>query len=147
MIKLLRSIRYYTGPWWRYRFIPKITIETNGFILHQIFFPDRKVELSEVISVFYRNTYSPENKIAPLVGYSFYEILTKDRTLFFYGEHESLAQLFDQKLEIETLYQQRAFGYFKRWKQANIQYRPVSYRDEISRDMGEKLAQWEIQSK
>ena len=120
-------------------FIPKITIETDGFILN-----DKKILIDEVVSVFYRNKYSPNNTIHPLVGASVYEILTKSGAFFFYGEHTDLADFFDNHLEKEGQFEDKYLGLVRRWKQPGAIYNPVSYRDTLSSKISEPIAPYVI---
>jgi hypothetical protein len=134
MRNLENFIRYY-GPLFVWPFIPQILVEADGFTLW-----GKKTYLNEIQSVYYRNSYSPNNTIFPLVGRSWYEILTTTNTLYFYGEHTDLAVLFDKSLEQETNLESETIGLVRRWKQPGSKYISVSIRDEISQGTSEKLA-------
>ncbi len=134
MSKLHDLIRYY-GPFFPSPFIPKVVVESDGFRVN-----GKKIYLNEINSVYYRNSYSQTNAIFPIVGASCYEILTDTDTLYFYGKHNNLAEFFDKHLEQETNFTDKFMGLVCRWKKVGSEYRPVSYRDEMSGGINEKLA-------
>lgn len=133
--QLSRTIRYYIGPWWKSPIIPKVTVTNDGFLLQE-----KKLQLTDIVSVYYRNIYSPENDFLMFVGVSYYEILTKNETLFFYGKHDDLANFFDANLEQETNFEDKLYGTVRRWKQRGSQYQFVSVADELSRKVSEKFS-------
>jgi len=134
MNKKLSNLRYYTDPVLRFPTIPKISIQPDGFMINET-----KVTLENILSVFYRNTYSPSNTVLPFVGSSYYCIKTTQGRLFFYGEHEELAQLFDEQLEKETHLENVIFGLVTRWKKAGEPYQQTSFEDAFSKTITEKF--------
>ena len=110
-------------------------VEADGFFLQE-----KKVNLTDIVSVYYRNIYSPENDAFLIIGTSYYEILTNSETLYFYGKHEELGNFFDANLEQETNFEDKLYGTVRRWKQRGSQYQFVSLADELSRKISEKFS-------
>jgi hypothetical protein len=136
------NLRYFTDPQYRFPTIPQISIELDGFVLNGI-----EINISNIISVFYKNKYSQINTAFPFVGHSYYSILTKDTRLFFYGEHEDLSKLFDEKLERDTHLENNIFGLVRRWKQIGEEYQPTSFFDSLSKLFIEKYLFSDINNK
>ncbi len=141
MLNVRKIIRYYFGPFSRLPHIPVIVVENDGFSVN-----GHKVRINEIISAYYRNEFSPNNTALPIVGASYYEILTIKETLFFYGEHENLSQFFSQHLEIESRFESNLLGLCIRWKKTGRSYQPVSIRDQSIR-FSENLSNWHISKK
>mgnify|MGYP003436285366 FL=1 len=141
MKKILNSIRR-NGPLLLIPFIPQVTIEEDGFVLN-----NKKILITDVVSVFYRNQYSQADTAHPLVGASMYEVATKSDLFFFYGEHPHLADFFDRHLEKESVFQNSYLGLVRRWKQQGTVYSPVSYRDTLSRIITEPISSRAVSKK
>ena len=142
MNKIISNLRYFTDPQYRFPTIPKINIKSDGFLLN-----GNKVDVNSITSVLYKNKYSPANTAFSLVGHSYYSILTNNNRMFFYGEHEELANLFDDKLEKETHLENNILGLVKRWKKTGEQYKSTSFFDTLSKSIIEKYLYSELDNR
>ncbi len=101
---------------------------------------DQRISYQDIRSAKYRNTYTPNNTMVPLIGSATYDLATAFGRVKIFGEHLDLSTKLDALLQKETHIEDSLLGLVIRWKRKDKHYAFVSFEDLLSYFTIEKLS-------